>query len=38
MRDVFVLASARTPFCRSYSGYSDLTNLDLLSAALTAGE
>ena len=33
-RDVFVLGSARTPFCRSYSGYADQTNLDLLSAAL----
>ena len=33
-RDVFVLGSARTPFCRSYSGYSDQTNLDLLSGAL----
>lgn len=33
-RDVFVLGSARTPFCRSYSGYRDQTNLDLLSGAL----
>ena len=33
-RDVYVIASARTPFCRSYTGYQDLTNLDLLSAAL----
>ena len=33
-RDVFVLGSARTPFCRSYTGYADQTNLDLLSGAL----
>ncbi|QGG80270.1 acetyl-CoA C-acetyltransferase [Litorivicinus lipolyticus] len=33
-RDVYVIASARTPFCRSYTGYQDLSNLDLLSVAL----
>ncbi len=34
LRDVYVVASTRTPFCRAYTGYADLTNLDLLTAAM----
>lgn len=34
MRDVYIIGSKRVPFCRSYTGYSNLSNLDLLSTAL----
>lgn len=35
-RDVYLVGSQRIPFCRSYSGYSDQSNLQLLSASLNA--
>ncbi len=35
IRRVAVIGGVRTPFCRSYTGYADLTNLDLMTAALT---
>ncbi len=34
-RRVAVIGGVRTPFCRSYTGYADLTNLDLMTAALS---
>ncbi len=34
MRKVAVLGGVRTPFCRGNTGYDDLTNLDLMTAAL----
>lgn len=34
MRRVAVIGGIRTPFCRSNSAYQDLTNLDLMTAAL----
>lgn len=34
-RRVAIVGSARTPFCRSYTGYEDETNLSLMSGALT---
>ena len=33
-RDVYIIGSNRIPFCRSYTGYADQTNLQLLSGAL----
>lgn len=35
MRRVAIVGSARTPFCRSYTGYEEETNLSLMSGALT---
>jgi acetyl-CoA C-acetyltransferase len=34
MRKVAVIGGIRTPFCRGNTGYDDLTNLDLMTAAL----
>ncbi len=34
MRKVAVIGGVRTPFCRGNTGYDDLTNLDLMMAAL----
>ena len=34
LRRVAVLGGIRTPFCRSNTAYSDLSNLDLMTAAL----
>lgn len=34
MRRVAVIGGVRTPFCRSYTAYADLTNLDLMTTAL----
>jgi acetyl-CoA C-acetyltransferase len=34
VRRVAVIGGVRTPFCRSFTGYSELTNQDLLTAAL----
>ncbi|MGA7323343.1 MAG: acetyl-CoA C-acetyltransferase [Rhodomicrobium sp.] len=34
MRKVAVIGGVRTPFCRGNTGYDDLTNLDLMTAAL----
>ncbi len=34
LRKVAVIGGVRTPFCRSNTGYDDLTNLDLMTAAL----
>ncbi len=34
LRKVAVIGGVRTPFCRSNTGYDDLTNLDLMMAAL----
>ena len=34
IRRVAVLGGVRTPFCRSHMAYAELTNLDMLSAAL----
>jgi acetyl-CoA C-acetyltransferase len=34
MRRVAVLGGLRIPFCRSHSAYAELTNLDMLTAAL----
>ncbi|MBJ7535357.1 acetyl-CoA C-acetyltransferase [Rhodomicrobium vannielii ATCC 17100] len=34
LRKVAVIGGIRTPFCRGNTGYDDLTNLDLLTAAL----
>jgi acetyl-CoA C-acetyltransferase len=34
LRKVAVIGGVRTPFCRGNTGYDDLTNLDLLTAAL----
>jgi acetyl-CoA C-acetyltransferase len=36
LRKVAVIGGVRTPFCRSNTGYDDLTNLDLMTAALNA--
>ncbi|MEJ2123336.1 MAG: acetyl-CoA C-acetyltransferase [Alphaproteobacteria bacterium] len=33
-RRVAVIGGVRTPFCRSFTGYADLTNLDLMTTAL----
>ncbi|MGH6864913.1 MAG: acetyl-CoA C-acetyltransferase [Methyloceanibacter sp.] len=35
MRRVAVLGGVRIPFCRSHTAYADLTNLDMLTSALT---
>lgn len=34
LRRVAIIGGIRTPFCRAQTGYADLTNLDLLTAAL----
>lgn len=34
MRRVAVIGGARIPFCRSHTGYADLTNLEMLTTAL----
>jgi acetyl-CoA C-acetyltransferase len=34
LRRVAVLGGSRIPFCRSYTAYADLSNLDMLTAAL----
>lgn len=34
LRRVAVIGGVRTPFCRSYTGYADLSNLDLMTTAL----
>ncbi|MGE0612318.1 MAG: acetyl-CoA C-acetyltransferase [Hyphomicrobiales bacterium] len=34
MRRVAVIGGVRIPFCRSYTGYADLTNLDMMITAL----
>ena len=34
MRRVAVLGGVRTPFCRSNTAYAELSNLDLMTAAL----
>jgi acetyl-CoA C-acetyltransferase len=34
LRRVVILGGVRTPFCRSYTAYAELTNLDMLTAAL----
>jgi acetyl-CoA C-acetyltransferase len=34
IRKVAVIGGVRTPFCRGNTGYDDLTNLDLMTAAL----
>jgi acetyl-CoA C-acetyltransferase len=34
MRRVAVLGGSRIPFCRSYTAYAELSNLDMLTAAL----
>lgn len=34
LRRVAIIGSARTPFCRAYTGYQNETNLSLLSTAL----
>ncbi len=34
LRRVAVIGGVRTPFCRGNTGYDDLTNLDLMTAAL----
>ncbi len=34
LRKVAVIGGVRTPFCRGNTGYDDLTNLDLMTAAL----
>lgn len=34
LRRVAIIGGARTPFCRSNTAYSDLSNLDLMTAAL----
>jgi acetyl-CoA C-acetyltransferase len=34
MRKVAIIGGVRTPFCRGNTGYDDLTNLDLMTAAL----
>ncbi|VAW22927.1 3-ketoacyl-CoA thiolase @ Acetyl-CoA acetyltransferase, FadA2, partial [hydrothermal vent metagenome] len=34
LRRVAIIGSKRAPFCRSYSGYSDIGNLTLLSTAI----
>jgi len=34
MRRVAVLGGSRIPFCRSHSGYAELSNLDMLIATL----
>ena len=36
-RKVAVIGGARIPFCRSNTIYADLCNLDMLTAALSAG-
>jgi acetyl-CoA C-acetyltransferase len=35
MRRIAVLGGVRIPFCRSHTAYAELTNLDMLTAALT---
>lgn len=35
LRRVAVLGGVRTPFCRSHTAYAELSNLDLLTTALT---
>ena len=35
MRRVAVLGGVRLPFCRSHTAYAELSNLDMLTAALT---
>jgi len=35
MRRVAVLGGVRIPFCRSHTAYAELSNLDMLTAALT---
>ena len=35
LRKVAVIGGVRTPFCRGNTGYDDLTNLDLMTAALS---
>jgi acetyl-CoA C-acetyltransferase len=35
MRKVAVLGGVRIPFCRSHTAYADLSNLDMLTAALS---
>ena len=34
MRRVAVLGGSRIPFCRSHTAYAELSNLDMLTAAL----
>jgi acetyl-CoA C-acetyltransferase len=34
LRRVAVLGGSRIPFCRSYTAYAELSNLDMLTAAL----
>ena len=34
LRKVAIVGSARIPFCRSNTLYADLSNLDMLTAAL----
>ena len=34
LRRVAVLGGVRIPFCRSHTAYAELTNLDMLTAAL----
>ena len=34
MRRVAVLGGVRIPFCRSYTAYAELSNLDMLTTAL----
>ena len=34
MRRVAVLGGSRTPFCRSHTAYVELSNLDMIVAAL----
>jgi len=35
MRKVAVIGGVRTPFCRSHTAYADLTNLDMMTTALS---
>ena len=34
MRRVAIVGGVRTPFCRAFTSYSDLTNLDMMTTAL----
>jgi acetyl-CoA C-acetyltransferase len=34
MRKIAVIGGVRTPFCRSHTAYSDLTNLDMMTTAV----
>ena len=34
LRKIAIVGSARIPFCRAYTGYSEETNLSMLAAAL----